>query len=86
MSRNRFVFIRTHLSFDDEKTRGNRWQHDCFPAVREAFVVFNFECMSCLVPGDYLSLDETFYPTRTQINLKHYNPNKPGKYGLLLKL
>jgi len=41
--------------------------------------------MSCLVPGDYLSLDETLYPMRTQISFKQYNPNKPAKYGLLLK-
>ena len=42
-------------------------------------------CMSCLVPGDYLSLDENLYPMRTQISFKQYNPNKPVKYGLLLK-
>ena len=59
MSRNRFVFIRPHLSFDDETTRENRWQHDRFAAMRKAFEVFSFEFMSCLVPGDYLSLDET---------------------------
>ena len=41
--------------------------------------------MSCLVPGDYLSLDENLYPMRTQISFKQYNPNKPVKYGLLLK-
>ena len=57
MSRNRFVFIRAHLSFDGKTTRENRWQHDRFAAMRKAFEVFNFE--SCLVPGDYLSLDET---------------------------
>ena len=65
MSRNRFVFIRAHLSFDDETTRENRWQHDRFATMRKVFEVFNFEWMSCLVPGDYLSLDETLYPMRT---------------------
>ena len=49
MSRNRFVFVRAHLSFDDEATRENRWQHDRFGAKRDVFEVFNFECMSCLV-------------------------------------
>ena len=85
MSRNRFIFIRAHLSFDDETTGENRWQHDRFATMRKGFEIFNFECMSCLVPGDYLSLDETFYPMRTQISFKQYNPSQPAKYGLLLE-
>ncbi|XP_057296254.1 piggyBac transposable element-derived protein 1-like [Hydractinia symbiolongicarpus] len=85
MSRNRVFFIRTNLCFDDETTRDERWKHDRFAAMREVFESFNYECMSCLVPGDYLSLDETLYPMRTQISFKQYNPNKPAKYGLLLK-
>ena len=35
--------------------------------------------------GDCLSLAETLYPMRTQISFKQENPNKPAKYGLLLK-
>ena len=70
MSRNRFVFVRAHLSFDDEATRENRWQHDRFAAKRDVFEVFTFECMTCLVPGGYLSLDENLYPFRTQISFK----------------
>ena len=85
MSRNRFVFIRADLSFDDETTRENRWQHDCFAAMSEVSKVFNFECMSYLVPGDYLSLDETLYPMSTQISYKQHNPNKPANYRVLLK-
>ena len=85
MSRNRIVFIRADLSLDDETTRENRWQHDCFAATREFFEVFNFQCITCLMPGDYLSLDETLYPMCTQISFKQYNPNKPAKCGLLLK-
>ena len=53
--------------------------------MRKVFEVFNFECMFCLVPGDYLSLDETSYPMRTQISFKQYNPSQPAKYGSLLK-
>ena len=53
--------------------------------MREVFEVFNLECMSCFVPGDYLSLYKTLYPMRTQISSKQYNPDKPAKYGLLLK-
>ena len=65
MSRNHLVFIRAHLSFDDETTRENKLQHDRFAAMRNVFEFFNFECMSCLVPSDYLTLDETLYPMCT---------------------
>ena len=85
MSRNRFTFILAHLCFDNESTRDGRWKVDRFAAIRDIFESFNLECMSCLVPGDYLSLDETLYPMRTQISFKQYNPNKPAKYGLLFK-
>jgi hypothetical protein len=85
MSRNRFTFIRANLCFDDSSTRDNRWKQDRFAAIREIFESFNFECMSCFVPNDYLSLDETLHPMRNQISFKQYNPNKPVKYGLLFK-
>ena len=77
--------IRPHLSFDDETTRENRWQHDRFAAMSEVSDFFNFEYISYLVPGDYLSLDETLYPMSTQISFKQHNPNKTAKYGVLLK-
>ena len=38
-----------------------------------------------LVPDDYLSLDETLCPTRTQISFKQFIPSKPAKYGMLSK-
>ena len=41
--------------------------------------------MLVLASGDYLSLDETLYPMRTQISFKQFNPSKPVKYGLLFK-
>ena len=41
--------------------------------------------MKFLVPDDYLSLDETLYPTSMQISFKQFNPSKPAKYGMLYK-
>ena len=41
--------------------------------------------MLVLAPGDYLSLDKTLYPMRTQISFKQFNLRKPTKYGLLFK-
>ena len=85
MRRDRFFFLLSTIAFDDESTGVERWKFDRFTAVREFFEMFNDECMSCLISCDYLSLDETLYPMRTQISFKHFNPNKPAKYGLLFK-
>ena len=40
---------------------------------------------SVLVQSEYLSIDETLYSMRHQINFRYYNPNKPAKYSLLHK-
>ena len=85
MSRYRFAFRFTQFSFEDESTRAERWKKDRFTAIREFFEKFNNQCMLFLAPGDYLSLDETFYPMRTQISFKQFNPSKPAKYGLFFK-
>ena len=83
MSRNRFAFILHNLSFDDESAE--RWKKNRFTAIREFFEKLNNQCMLVLAPGDYLALDETLYPMRTQISFKQFNPSKPAKYGLLFK-
>ena len=49
------------------------------------FEEFNKNCGKFLVPNDYLSLDNTLYPTRTQISFKQFNSSKPAKYGMLYK-
>ena len=38
-----------------------------------------------LLPEDFISLDETLYPMRTQVAFKMYDPDKPAKYGILFK-
>ena len=82
-SRNRFKFLIAHISFDDHITRSTPWQHNRFAAFRKIFEEFNKNCGKFLVPNDYLSQDETLYPTRTQISFKQFNPSKPAKYGML---
>ena len=37
------------------------------------------------IPSDFLSPDETLYPFRGKISMKHYNPNKAAKYGLIYR-
>ena len=85
MSRLRFQFMLAHLSFDNLDTRPERWKTDRFTAMREFFEQCNDRFGAALVPEDYISLDETLYPMRTQVNFKQYNPDKPAKYGLLFK-
>jgi len=85
MSRQRFAFLLSHLCFDDYPTRAERRKHDRFAAMRDFFETFNKKFAEALVPEDYISLDETLYPMRTQISFKQYNPDKPAKYGILFK-
>ena len=85
MSKNRFQFLYTCISFDDFNTREERWKHDRFAAMRELFECFNKNCSTKVVPEEYLCIDETLYPTRNKISFKQYNPSKPAKYGLLFK-
>ena len=85
MSRLRYQFIVAHLSFDDIDTRSTRWKKDRFAALRDFFEQCNNKFAAALVPEDYITLDETLYPMRTQVNFKQYNPDKPAKYGILFK-
>ena len=85
MSRLRFQFIIAYLTFDDFEIRAERWKTDRFTAISGFFEDRNDNFGAALVPEDYISLDETLYPMRTQVNFKQYNPDKPAKYGLLFK-
>ena len=59
MSKNRFKFLFSYISFNDFETRTQRWVYDRFTDIRDVFESFNHNCSSCVVPGDFLSLDET---------------------------
>ena len=85
MSRLRYAFISAHLCFDDFQSRQERWQGDRFTAFREIFEKCNENFAKAMVPSDYLTIDETLYPMRTQVSFKQYNPDKPAKYGMLFK-
>ena len=85
MGRKRFKFLFNNLMFDDVATREVDWQQDRFTTIREFFEIFNRNCMNHVIPSEYLSIDETLYPMRTQVRIKQYKPNKPAKYGLLFK-
>ena len=73
------------MTFDDAEDRPARWQCDRFSAMRYVFEECNKSFARVMIPECYLSLDETLYPMRTQINFRQYNPDKPAKYGMLFK-
>ena len=86
MSRSPFLFIMRHFSFDEVNTREQRYvRYDRFAALRQVFEMCNKNFGEVLVPVDYISLDETLCPARTQVSFKQYNPEKPAKYGVLFK-
>ena len=74
-----------HLCFDDFENRSERWKHDRFAAIRDFFEKCNETFGAAIVPEDYISLDETLYPARKQVNLKQYNPEKLAKHAILFK-
>ena len=85
MSSNRFTFLCSNLRFDHQHTRNIRFKSDRATAFREIYEHFNRNCAKVMVPDEFLSLDETLYPTRVGIAFRQYNKSKPAKYGLLFR-
>ena len=80
-----FTFLNAVLTFDNPEEQRKLWKSDRFAAARRLTVMFNEQMKNVLVPSEYLSIDETLYSMRHQINFRQYNPNEPAKYGLLYK-
>ena len=74
-----------HLCFEDFENRTERWKHDRFAAIRDFSEKHNETFGAAIVPEDCISLDETLYPTRNQVNFKQYNRDILAKYGILFK-
>lgn len=68
MSKHRFSFLSRVLTFDDPKERQQIWKTSRFAAMRELTVMFNDRMKSVLAPSEFLSIDETLYAMRHQIN------------------
>ena len=64
MSKNRFKFLLSHLTFDDYQDRQERWKLDQFAAIRDVWESFNDNLGKYLAPSEYESLDKTLYPMR----------------------
>ena len=85
MSKNQFKFLLRHITSDNHIDRENNRPTDRFAAMRPVWELFNSNLGKHVALSEYLAIDETSYPMRHQIALRQYNPNKPHKYGVLLK-
>ena len=85
MSKNRFRFLRSHLDFDIAEERPELWKTDRFADMRQIWELFSSNLNKYAAPSEYLSIDETLYPMRHQIQFHQYNPKKPHRYVLLGK-
>ena len=82
---NRFRHIMRCIRFDDKATRQERRKSDNFAAIREVFVQFNALLLDYFVPSDCVTVDETLRPFRGRCSFVTYIPNKPARYGLLIR-
>ena len=85
MSRDRYKFLNNIETCDTEEERNAAWPNDRFAALRPLFEMFNENLAKNMTPSEFMTIDETLYPMRHQINFCQYNPNKPAKYGMLFR-
>ena len=83
--KNRFEFLLSNITFDNYIDREKNWPTDRFSTMRPVRGLFSLNLDKYVAPSEYLTIDETLYSMRHQIALRQYNPNKPHKYGVLLK-
>ena len=53
MSKNRFKFLLSHISFHDAGDRSEKQKYDRFAAFRKIFEISNCNCGRVAVPDDY---------------------------------
>ena len=82
MSRSRFQMLLTHLTFDKRSERARKKLYDKFIPIRALFQVIVEIFATVINSDDYLTIDETLYPSRGNFSFRNYIPNKPKKYGI----
>lgn len=75
MSRNRFLQINRHITFDDVDTRNVRKANDpkCYK-IREMLTHFRNKIRQAIIPSEELCVDETLYSFRGKCSLRQYMP------------
>ena len=64
MSKYRFKFLLSHITFGSHIDRENIWPTDRFAAMRPVWELFNSNLGKYVEPSEYLTIDETLYPMR----------------------
>ena len=86
MPRSRFQQICSFITFDERSTRETRKIVDNLAPIREVYEQLNETLLKCLKPGPNLCIDEILSLFRGRCNFKVYQPDKPGKYGFLIRM
>lgn len=85
MSRERFKFISTNVTFDDINARAHKIafnRNDKFHKMSEVFEIIRSNCCQAFDPGKYLCVDEELYSFRGHCNFRQFMPSKPSRYGI----
>ena len=85
MSKIHFRFLKDQICFDNPQETTQLWEADRFAAIREIWRIFNSNLSKHVAPTENLSIDEIFYPMRPPTAFRQYNPDKPHRFGSLLK-
>ena len=85
MSKNRFKFLVSHITFDNHIDCENNWPTDRFATMQPVWELLNSNLGKYVASSEYLAINETLCPMQHQIAFRQCNPNKPHKYGVLLK-
>ena len=82
MSRNRCLEIMRFLRFDLHSTRSSCLQTNKFALFMDICNRFVDNNISCYKPGDNITIDERWFPTKSRCRFIQYMPNKPDKFGV----
>ena len=86
MSKHRFKDIASLITFDDKSTREEKKKIDKFAPMREIYEKLNEKLPKMFKPGANLCVDEMLSLFRGRCAFKVYQPDKPGKYGFLIRM
>lgn len=70
------------MRFDKKSTHKEHLQNDKFTLVSEVWIRFIDNCQSCYKPGEYSTIDEQLFPTKTRFKCSQFMALKPDNYGI----
>ena len=82
MSRNRFVELHRHITFDDVTIREAAREHDRMCAFRELSDLLADRFRHWYLPNENVTVDEQLVGFRGRCSFRVYMPDKPAKFGI----